>query len=270
MTTVSRPEQPPARILIVDDASALRTILSTFFKSEGYHVVGELATGGGVLEAVELHKPNVVCLDYHLPDANGIDLLKAIHAAHPTVAVVMITGDTNPTLEADAAEAGAAGFIRKPFTQERMSREIRQVVHGQSLLQRHVAGNGEFAVNRPRARAVVVDDSATMRLLLTSILNQARIEVAGEAADGQQGVEVVVRLKPDIVCLDMDMPVMDGLAALEQIRSQVPAAKVLMITGRTGREAVMQAAKLGARGYILKPFEPDKVAAAIDGLLALN
>lgn len=255
-----------ARILIVDDASALRTVLSGFFKSEGYQVVGELGSGSGVLEAVNQHKPDVVCLDYNLPDANGIDLLKGIHAAHPTVAVVMITGDASPTLEAEAAEAGAAGFIRKPFTQDRMAREIRQVVHAQSLHKRHAAG-GEFAVNQARARAVVVDDSATMRLLLTSILNHARIEVAGEAPDGKQAVEVVVRIKPDIVCLDMDMPVMNGLEALEQIRAQVPAAKVLMITGHTGREAVMQAAKLGARGYILKPFEPDKVIEAIEKLL---
>lgn len=256
----------PAKILIVDDATALRTVLRAFFASQNYDIVGELASGGGVLDAVERLQPDIVCLDNNLPDASGIDLLKAIHAAHPTVAVVMITGDIAPELEADAAEAGAAGFIRKPFTQDRIAREMRQVAHAQALHKRHAAG-ASFALQQARARAVVVDDSATMRMLLSSILHHAQVEVVGEAADGKQAVVIVAQRQPDIVCLDMDMPVMNGLEALEQIHANNPQAKVLMITGRAGRELVMQAARLGARGYIIKPFEPEKVTEAIYRLL---
>ncbi len=268
----STPAQPnftqskSARILVVDDANALRTLLRVFFISEGYSVVGELASGGGVLAAVNQLQPDVVCLDNNLPDANGIDLLKTIHAEHPTVAVVMITGDADPALEAAAAEAGAAGFIRKPFTQDQISMEIRQVLHAQALHKHHAAG-GPFAVGHARATAVVADDSATMRMLLSSILSHARVEVVGEASDGQQAVDVVARCQPDIVCLDVDMPVLNGLDALEQIHAHSPQIKVLMISGRAGREMVMQAAQRGARGYILKPFQPDKVVEAIDKLL---
>ncbi len=254
------------RILVVDDAAAMRAALRAFLKSEGYLVVGELASGGSVVETVKQLQPDVVCLDYNLPDANGIDVLRAIHAEHPTIAVVMITGDVGPDLEAEAAEAGAAGFIRKPFSQDRMSLEIRQVVHAQELHKRQVE-KGSFEVNQARARAVVADDSATMRMLLASILQHAKVEVVGQAPDGRQAAEMVARCKPEIVCLDMDMPVMNGLDALDLIRVQSPASRVLMITGRAGKDLVMQAAKRGASGYILKPFQPDKVIEAIDRLL---
>lgn len=254
-------------ILIVDDAASLRGVLRTFFKNEGYRVVGDLAHCAGVMDAVAQLKPDIVCLDHDLPDGNGIDLLKELHAKHPLVSVVMITGNENPHLEEEAAEAGAAGFLHKPFSQADIQREIRQVLHTQSLHQLYSAAQG-FSVAAPRAAAVVVDDSATMRKLLISILNHAQVEVVGEAADGRQAIEVIDRCKPDIVCLDVDMPVMNGLEALEHIHARHPAVKVMMITGRADKEMVRTAAQHGARGYILKPFVPEKVVEAIEKLLA--
>lgn len=254
------------RILVVDDAAAMRAALKAFLKSEGYDVIGELGSAGGVLELVKASNPDIVCLDYHLPDGNGIEVMRALHAEFPTLAVLMITGDAGPELEAEAAEAGAAGFIRKPLSQERMSQEIRQVVFAQRLHRRQ-ADTTPFAVNQARARAVIADDSATMRSLLTAILTHARVEVVGQAPDGRQAAEMAARSKPELVCLDMDMPVMNGLEALDQIRVQSPGSRVLMITGKSGKETVMQAARRGAAGYILKPFEPDKVIEAVDRLL---
>ncbi|MEW6165439.1 MAG: response regulator [Pseudomonadota bacterium] len=255
------------RVLIVDDAAALRLVLRAFFTGLGCEVVGELASGGGVAEAVARLKPELVCLDYNLPDADGIGLLRAIHAEHPAVAVVMITGDLSPELEADAAEAGAAGFVRKPFTQERMAVEVRQILQAQDLHKRFLADQSH-AVKQARARAVVVDDSVTMRRLLASILRHARVDVVGEAADGRQAIEVVAQRQPDLVCLDVDMPVMNGLDALPQMLAACPQARVLMVTARAGREMVAQAAQRGAKGYLLKPFFPEKVVEAVDRLLA--
>ena len=258
--------QAPA-ILIVDDAAALRALLRTLFISEGYRVVGDLGHGAGVLEAIGKLNPDIVCLDYRLPDISGIELLKNIHAEHPAVAVLMITGDAAPDLEEEAAAAGAMGFVRKPFSPDKIRREIRQVAQ-MLTLHRQKANITALSVKEARASAVVVDDSATMRALLSSILRQARVDVVGEAADGKSAIETVANRKPNIVCLDMDMPVMNGLEALQQIMRDHPQTKVLMITGSAGREAVLQAAQYGARGYILKPFAPDKVIEAIDKLLA--
>lgn len=258
---------PSPAILIVDDANSLRAMLRAIFNAAGYRVVGELARCAGVGEAVEQHKPDIVCLDHELPDGKGLDLLKSLHANHPETAVVMISGDASAELEPAAAEAGAAGFLRKPFSQETIEREIRQVLFVRKL-QRAAQGAQPFAVKAARARAVVVDDSTSMRKLLAVLLGHAGVEVVGEAADGQQAIAVVARCRPDIVCLDVDMPVMNGLDALAQIHRDQPQAQVMMITARADREMVRSAAERGARGYILKPFVPDKVIAAIDQLLA--
>ncbi len=258
-----------AKILIVDDAASLRGVLKAFFSSQGYIVVGELPSGSSLLETVDRLKPDIVCLDYNLPGANGIDLLKLLNVDFPNVAVVMITGDTTPELESIAVEAGAAGFLRKPFTPNRMEQEMRQIVHAQTLLKRH--GGGTSKTTAPtRGTAVVVDDSATMRRLLASILAELQVQVLGEASDGRQGVELSCQHQPDLICLDMNMPVMNGLQALEQLRARQVKSKILMISGNSDREMVLQALKDGARGYILKPFEPDKVVAAINNLLTAN
>ncbi len=256
-----------AKVIVVDDAAAVRGMLRALLVDEGYQVVADLASGSHLLAMIAQHGPNIVCLDYHLPDADGLELLKEIHAAHPTVAVVMITGSTDPDLEGAAAEAGAAGFIHKPFSPERIVNELRQVAHMQRLLASAAKSQGEVTVHTARAHAVIADDSATMRMLLKAILERMSIQVVGEAWDGKQAVELVAQHRPDIVCLDVDMPVMNGLEALAEIHASHPEVKVLMITGSSSREAIMQAGKLGAKGYILKPFQPEKVVQGLAKLL---
>lgn len=258
-----------ASILVVDDAPSLRTILRTFFTNEGYQVVGELAHGKGVIEAIGRLKPDVVCLDYNLPGGNGLDLLKQIVATYPETSVVMITGNTDPLLEGEAAEIGIAGFIRKPFTPDQISRAIRMVVHTRALFKQQAMAP---AANEgsPRATAIIADDSAAMRLLLSTILGQSGILVRETVSDGKLAVAAAARQKPDLICLDMDMPIMNGLDALVQIRQTDPHAKVLMITGRMNRETIQLAGQRGASGYILKPFDPARVTEAVGKLLGFK
>lgn len=258
------------KVIIVDDAAPLRAVLRTLLKQEGYDVVGEHASGAGLLDDIARSAPDIVCLDHNLPDTTGLELLKAIHADHPTVAVVMISGSDMPELASAAAEAGASGFIHKPFTQDRIVRELQQVALAQRLLALAHKSGKPLAVTTARARAVIADDSATVRMLLAAILTEASIEVVGEAGDGKQAVELVAARKPDIVCLDIDMPVMNGIEALQLIHAQHPEARVMMVTGNADRQHVAQAGQHGARGYILKPFHPHKVVEAIDKLLALR
>lgn len=263
---------PPPRLLIVDDSAALRSMLRALFTEEGFHVVAELASGARLLPTVAQLQPDVVCLDYELPDSNGLDLLKQLHAAYPSVAVMMITGHEDVGLEAEAAESGAAGFLRKPFSPQRIVAEIHQVLLAQRLHREHqarraAASSEPIRLSTARARAVLADDSATMRQLLAAILEQAHVEVAGEASDGQQAIETVARCQPDLVCLDIDMPVLDGLTALPHILSACPKTQVLVVTAHAGRDKVLAAAKAGARGFIVKPFAPQKISEAVELLL---
>ena len=124
-----------------------------------------------------------------------------------------------------------------------------------------------FADKPSRATAVVADDSVTLRRLLSAILAHMGVEVVAEACDGMQATELVRKHRPDIVCLDYEMPVMNGLEALKIIRKQTPAIKAVMVTSVASRDKFIQATQAGAKGYILKPYHPDKVTHAISELL---
>jgi two-component system chemotaxis response regulator CheY len=258
--------QIETRTMLVDDAAAIRSVLRMLLSHEGHKIVGEFGHGAKLLASVAQLKPHIICLDFNLPDSDGLSLLKEIHAAHPEVAVVMITANENPALEHEAAEAGATGFIRKPFTQDKIIKDLRQVVHAQRLMAaaRRPGGNSPIEI---RARAVIADDSKAMRQLLALILPQAGVEVVAVGFDGKQATELVAEHKPDIVCLDVDMPVMGGLEALKIIHAQNPTVKVLMVTANANRQIFAEAAQAGAKGYILKPYQPEKVIQAISQLI---
>jgi two-component system, chemotaxis family, chemotaxis protein CheY len=109
------------------------------------------------------------------------------------------------------------------------------------------------------AKVLIVDDTAFMRKLLKSILFGAGFDIAGEAENGKQAVELYKGLKPDVVTMDVVMPEMTGIDALKQIKSFDKDAKIVMCTA-VGQETIVKTAiKLGARGYIIKPFQAPKV-----------
>ena len=113
-------------------------------------------------------------------------------------------------------------------------------------------------------RVVLVDDEqmvrAGLRLLISS---EDDLEVVGEAADGQEGVEVVARLRPDVVLMDVRMPRMSGLAAAERILSSQPEAKVLMLTTFDEDEVVDASLRHGVSGFLLKSSPPEDLVDAI-------
>lgn len=117
-------------------------------------------------------------------------------------------------------------------------------------------------------RLLVVDDSDITRTLLRTLLRGEEYDVVGEAVNGEQAVEMALRLKPDIICLDVDMPKMGGLEVLAKIREALPQTAVLMVTSHTERETVQTAIANGAAGYIVKPFNAGRVLAAIEAAVA--
>ena len=112
-------------------------------------------------------------------------------------------------------------------------------------------------------RVLIVDDSDITRVMLRTLLRAEEYDVVGEAGNGEQAIEQAERLKPEIICLDVDMPKMGGLEALAHIRQLLPQAVVLMVTAHAERETVQTAIAAGAVGYIVKPFNSGRVLAAI-------
>lgn len=117
-----------------------------------------------------------------------------------------------------------------------------------------------------RFRVLVVDDAAFMRMKCTRLLNQHGYEVI-EASTGAEALEMYRKIRPDCVLLDITMPDMDGLTALREIRKVDPEARVAMVTALGQRSIVLEALKAGARDFVVKPFEPDRLLLAVKRLL---
>ena len=113
---------------------------------------------------------------------------------------------------------------------------------------------------------LVVDDAAFMRMRCSKLLAESGYSVV-EAENGLQAVEKYRQHKPDAVLMDITMPEMDGLAALKAIRQIDPNAKVAMVTAMGQQSVVMEALKSGARDFVLKPFQPDRVLATVKKLV---
>ena len=113
------------------------------------------------------------------------------------------------------------------------------------------------------ARVMIADDSDVIRMFLKDLLKICNHEVVGEATNGDEAVERFNETSPDVLLLDIAMPKKDGVSALEEILSVHPKAKVIMITANDNVKTVMRCSELGATAYIEKPFDLDKLQAAI-------
>lgn len=114
------------------------------------------------------------------------------------------------------------------------------------------------------AKVLIIDDSRTSRRVLKNILEKNGHEVIGEAANGQEGYEKFIELDPDVVTLDITMPVLDGLGALDKIMTLNSEANVIMITAAGQKEKMVEAIKLGAAEFIQKPFDEKQIVAIMD------
>jgi len=118
-------------------------------------------------------------------------------------------------------------------------------------------------------RVLIVDDAAFMRMSIRTIIQEAGFEVVGEAANGLEGVIKYKELKPDLVTMDITMPDMSGLEALEAIMKFDPNAKVIMISAM-GQEAMVRKAVVnGAKSFIVKPFKNEHVINTLNKVLGL-
>ncbi len=117
------------------------------------------------------------------------------------------------------------------------------------------------------ARVLVVDDAAFMRKLLTDALTNGGHEVVGEAGNGNEAVVRWQELRPELTTLDITMPEKDGLAALAEIMAIDPSARIIMCSALGQEGKVLEAVKLGAKDFVVKPFQPPRVLEAVEKAL---
>ncbi|HEX3011062.1 MAG TPA: response regulator [Syntrophomonadaceae bacterium] len=114
---------------------------------------------------------------------------------------------------------------------------------------------------------LVVDDAAFMRMMIKDILSKNGYEVVGEAENGMIAIEKYRDLKPDLVTMDITMPEMDGIAAVKEITAFDNAAKIIMCSAMGQQAMVIDAIQAGAKDFIVKPFQPERVLEAVSKAL---
>lgn len=112
-------------------------------------------------------------------------------------------------------------------------------------------------------RIMVVDDAAFMRMMIKDILSKNGYTIVGEAENGLIAVEKYQELKPDLVTMDITMPEMDGISAVKEIKKMDPAARIIMCSAMGQQAMVIDAIQAGAKDFIVKPFQPERVLEAV-------
>lgn len=112
-------------------------------------------------------------------------------------------------------------------------------------------------------RVLIVDDAAFMRMMIKNVLTQNGYEVAGEASNGQEALVLYEKVKPDLVTLDITMPEMDGIQTLKELLKMDPSANVIMVTAMGQQQLVIDAIQVGAKDFVVKPFQPDRLIEAV-------
>lgn len=112
-------------------------------------------------------------------------------------------------------------------------------------------------------KIILVDDLSFMRDAIKHIVEKENIIIVGEAENGEEAVRLYTKLSPDVVLMDITMPVMDGLESLKNIKNYDPLAKVIMCSALGQQKYIIKAIQLGARDFIIKPFQPERIISSI-------
>jgi two-component system chemotaxis response regulator CheY len=117
---------------------------------------------------------------------------------------------------------------------------------------------------------LIVDDLAFIKIVLRDIIEKAGFRVVGEASNGEQAISMYQDTRPDVVLMDITMPGMDGLTALKKIREIDEAARVIICSALGQQQLIVQALQLGAKDFIVKPFQPQRVVSALKKALDIT
>ena len=258
------PGKDAVRALVVDDSKPVRSILVRILGDLGFDCL-QAADGREALEILAREgRPDLVTVNLHMPVMDGFELMGRIRgvSALKGLPLVAVSSVHDPGMIGQALAAGAGAFVAKPFTAAAILEALATV--------------GVRPAPRPAAvvdqaaplRVLVVDDSAAIRGVVSATLSaDPGLRVVGTAADGVQGLARAAELAPDLVLLDVEMPVMDGLTMLRQLRRVQPKVPVVMFSTLTerGAKVALEALVAGANDYVAKPkgATSDEVAARI-------
>ena len=239
--------QTQKTLLIVDDDPRIRSLLCEALAATGYETL-QAADGQEALDIVDQHAIDCIISDIKMPELDGITLLYRIKSEKPNIPVLMITGYGYKQLKAEATDAGADGFLMKPFRLGKIEEELSRV------LKRSESSEAK----RPIHNVMIVEDDDEFRSLLNQI-----VEAMGYAVTtfttAETALEAVAKKRPDAIISDFKLPGMTGEDLIQDVKSQYPDLPVILITGYALSINGKEFANGAADAFLLKPFRIDRI-----------
>jgi two-component system chemotaxis response regulator CheB len=238
------------RVLVVDDSSLIRAVLrEAFERTYDLEVVAEAGDGRQAIERVREFRPDIVTMDVQMPVMDGLAATEEIMRVQPTpIVIIARDGGDARALAVEALGKGALAVFAKPANgfDDAMARELAVTI-------RRIVGEARCrplpaAAHPPlKIRVLLVDDSRLIRQVMRQALASfADLEVVAEAGDGLSAVKLAAKLRPDVVCLDILMPIMGGQETADQLLGHASLGILLVTRERESARRLLAAQVPGA------------------------
>ena len=224
-------EAPGVRALVVDDSKPSRSIVARALADLRFDCI-EAGNGQEALAALAASgRPDLITVNWHMPVMDGIELVTRLRRepAYRGLPILMISTEHDQDRIAVARQAGITEYLAKPFTAAALARK---------LIDLGVVAEPAAASGREPIGVLICDDSATIRSILSTTLGaDPELKVVGTAVHGEACLAAIPTARPDLVLLDVEMPVMDGITTLREIRRRFGKLPVVMFSSLTERGA---------------------------------
>lgn len=260
-----------ATILVIDDERLLCDLLQEVLRRHGHEVYTAFSGREGIA-SFRQQRPLFTLLDLHLPDINGIEVLKQLREIDPNGAVMILTGAASDNLERQARELGITDFLIKGLAFDVLVGAVERAMDEP----RKRAGAPPFQLIATGAQPglceehsiLVVDDEPQIRDLLTECLtNHYKVHAA---QDGPSALALVELERPDLIVLDIYMPGMNGVEVLRKLRAKNYTGAVIMLTASQDEKLLKETLDLGSVDIVGKPADLERIMLAIEVSLILT
>ncbi len=258
-----------ATILVVDDERMICDLMRAVLSRHGHTVL--TATGGREgLELFQQHRPRITLLDLRMPEMDGIAVLKQIRAMEPKASVVVLTGGTSDSLEYQALEMGVTDFLRKGLSLNVLERTLARALQQPVMAATLPSPGARAPVGTEESVSIlVVDDEQMVLDMLKQYLTSEGYQVR-TAGDGGPALALVEREQPQMIILDLNMPGLNGIAVLRQLRAMQYRGGTILLTGSEDEKLLLEALDLGSMDVIGKPIDLERLLLSVQVGLVLS
>jgi two-component system chemotaxis response regulator CheY len=247
------------------------SIMKSYLQEQSRAVVGTAACGQDAIEAIRKLRPKAVISALHLPDTTGLQLAEQIRSEFNSSApgFVLVTSEANEGETAALGKLNRVLLLPKPFNALQLGQAINQVTGASmpiSLGEPH--GHSAGKADRSRLRVMIVDDSATARINVRTVLQTLGFSQFLEVPDGAHAIVVAARESCDLIVTDYNMPLMDGRALVSYLKQNpaTAAIPIVMVTTETEPKVLDPVRQLGVIAIVEKSFPASVVGPLLDRL----